>query len=325
MRFPSRYCYGSVIGCVLIALNASADSAVPNPNAASPNAGMRYVAVSTQHDSADNNQTIAMLSHTLGRHAWARAGVGTSRIQQGNDSIEPTLGNIGFGLAGRQLTFAVDASRRKQGDRYQQRDWQGSLEWHNNRVSLGVDGLHRNTQVQGSVLVPDGQGNATSVSVAESLRGNGWGVHGRVNVTERFSLFAGMMDYDYDVHTRQSGTVTTTATGSGLLPGIINNVLANRPLLAQQLLVQTSGATREAAILRRSVNAGAGYRFGGATFTARYFNDKAFDSGDRIDTVELSAAVIAGEHWTLSPAVGHSQSDRVDGVTYGSLTISYGW
>ncbi len=306
-----------VAGSAMLAVNATA------AEVDSPNASMRYAAISTLHDSDHNRQTTATVSLTFGDHGWAHVGGGKARVQQANATVNPTLGNIGVGFAGQQWTATLEARRRKDGDRYDQRDWNGSLEWRNEVLGIGIDGLHRNTDIEAVVPVTGAQGT-TNVPVAESLRGNGIGLHAYFNLTQRLNVFFGGMSYDYDATTRQNGTVTTTS-GSGGVIGIVNNALNNRPLLAQQVLLQTTGATREAAILQRSYNAGVRYRFDSVTLTAQYFNDQALDSNDSTNTAELSAAVFLSEQWTIAPAIGRSSNDQFGSVTFGSMTVRYGW
>jgi hypothetical protein len=297
-------------GCLLLTFNATANA---------PNAAMRYVAVGGQSDTEHNQQANAALSLTIGEHAWAHVGAATTQIRQGGDTLNLSLGDLGMGVAGEHVMFTLDTSRRKDGVRYDQRDWSSSLEWRGQVFGVGVDGMHRNTDVQGTVPVATAQGRA-DVPVAESLRGNGVGLHARVNPIEQLTLSVAGMHYDYDVETRQAG-----APSGGLLNGAIANVLNNRPLLAQQLLMQTSGVTRDAAVLQRSFNAGLGYRFDRVALAAQYFNDTTFDSDAAVNTVQVSAAFYLNEHWTVSPAIGHSSNDQVGGVTFGAVTASYGW
>lgn len=315
MFLSSTIRYGFIAGCVAVTLNAAA----ADNETASPNATMRYAAVSIQSDADHNHESTGALSLTFGDNAWAHAGIGKIRAQQGNDTIDPTLLNIGAGIAGSQLAFTLDFSRRKDGDRYDQRDWNSSLDWHNEKFGFGIDGLHRDTDVQAIVPVANGQGSL-NVPVAESLRGTGIGLHVRFNATERLAFSLAGMHYHYDVQTRQNGAVA-----SGGNTSLINNVLNNQPLLTQQLLMQASGITREAAILQRSWNAGVGYRFDRVLLSAQYFNDKALDGDGVINTVELGAAIFLDKHWTVSPAIGRSHSEQLGGVTFGSLTASYGW
>lgn len=319
LRSPSVH-YWLVIGCMTLTLDAAAsDNITSNPNAA-----MRYAALSTQSDSAHNHESTGSLSLTFGDHAWAHLDAGKARAQQGNGALNPSVVNLGGGLVGQRLGVTLDFGRRKDGSRYDQRDWSSALDWHNDRFGLGIDGMHRKTEVKAVAPVTSG-GVTYGVPIAESLKGSGFGLHARFNPTERLTLSLAGMRYSYDTQTRQSGTIATNGGNSGLLNTIVNNALNNRPLLAQQLLVQTSAVTREAAILQRSWNVGIGYRFERVALAAQYFNDKALDSDDVIDTLKLSAALFLDEHWTVSPAIGRSNSDQVGGVTFGSLSASFGW
>jgi len=294
-------------------------------NAGSPNAGTTYVGISTLADSEQNRQSTAMLSLAFGNNWWAHVGAGKVRTQQATDSVNPTLAAIGFGVAGQHLMFTLDASSRNDGDRYQQRDWSSTLYWHSEKVGVGIDGMHRNTEVRGTVPVAVSQSNTVDVPVAQSLRGNGFGLHVNIDVTERLNVFLGGMDYHYATTTRQNGVVAASSGNPALLNTVVNNLLNNQPLLAQQLWVQTSGVTRDAAILQRSYKAGIGYRIARVALTAQYFNDRALASDDIVNTAELSAAVSLGKHWVVVPAIGSSNSSQSSNVTFGALTVNYGW
>lgn len=198
------------------------------------------------------------------------------------------------------------------------------MEWHNDIWTAGIDGLHRDTEVHASVAVASGSDSA-SVPVAQSLRGNGAGLHLRYIPAGRMTLSAGAMRYNYSTPTRQNGTATTTSGNGGLLDTLVGDALRNQPLLAQQLLVQPSGATREAAILQSSWNAGAGYRFDRVAVSAQYFNDKALESDATVNTIKIGAALFLSRHWTLAPAIGSSSGSQSGATGFGVLSTSYNW
>lgn len=285
-----------VLSCTLPCLAAEAAAADT-----SLVAGMRYVAVDMQSDNADNREWLATASLTAGDHVWLHAGFGRGKSPLDVETLETNLAGGGFGIRGQHLQLTLNFNSRKDGDQYRQRDWNGSLGWRNDAFGIGVDGMVRSTSTRTVQTVTLPIVGPRSVVVDQSIDGRGFGLHADVNVTDRLNLFAGGMSYSYD------------------------DVASNRPALARLLNFSGSGITREQAILDRSFNTGLSYGFDLLDLTAQYLNDKTLDSGDITHTVLLSAAIIVGEHWMLTPAVGSSSNDLLGDVAFGSLSLSYGW
>jgi len=310
------------LGCTLFAVAAAAS------DDSSPNATMRYVAVSAQSDADHNQQSMATLSFTMGDNWWAHIGGGKTRTTQSAQTVQkssPMLGSLGFGVAGGNLQFTLDADLRRDGDVYRQRDWSGALDWHSAKLSLALDGMHRNTDIEAVVPVTGPNGGTAYVPLAESVAGNGFGLRGSFNVTERLNAFVGGMKYNYSITTRQNGDVNINGLSGGALNAFINRILANHVRLAQQLLARASAVNRDEAILDHSYNAGLTYQFNSLGLTGQYINDKALDSGDVATTVELSAVVFIGKHWTLTPGIGRTGSEQFGSVNFASLSVNYGW
>lgn len=297
-------------GFLMLTLNAAAD----DTKATSPNAGMRYAAVNIQSDNENNRQFTGALSVTLGDHSWVQVGGGALHIQQQNDALNPSLISLGAGIAGQQLSASVNASQRKDGDKYSQQDWNGTLDWHNNKVGLGIDGLHRNMDLRSTAPTTNSQGTIANVPTSQTLNGYGVGMHAHINLTEQLIVAVGGMHYNYD---------STTHQNAGNAPGGSNTGLFNTIL--DPLSGKVSGVTREAAVLQHSWNAGIVYRLPKVALSAQYFNDKPIDNSDTLMTTELCAAIFIDEHWVLSPGIGYSTKNQSGGVTFGVLTARYGW
>jgi hypothetical protein len=240
--------------------------------------------------------------------------------------LNPSLISLGTGIASQQWSASLGATERKDGDKYHQQDWNGTLDWHNDKFGIGVDVLHRNTELHGTVPVTN-QGSTTYVPASQSLDGNGVGLHAHINVTERLILSLGGMHYNYDSTFHQSAVTSSNANNGtnngGLISTVPNNLLDNQ--IANPLVTQISGVTREAAILQHSWNAGITYRLSHVALIAQYFNDKAIDSNSALTTTQVCAAIFFNEHWTLSPGVGYSTGSQSGGVTSGVFTARYGW
>lgn len=264
-------------------------------------AGMRYVSVDVQSDNVDNREWLATASLTAGDHVWLHAGLGRGKSPLDTETLETDVAGGGFGIRGEHLQLTLNFNSRKDDDRYEQRDWTTSFGWRNDTFGIGIDGMARETSTQTVQTVTLPILGPRSIVLNQSVDGHGFGLHADVNVTEQLNLFAGGMSYSYD------------------------DIASNRPVLARLVNLSGSGITREQAILDRSYNAGLSYRFDLLDLTAEYLNDKTLDSGDIVHTALLSAAIFVGEHWLLTPSVGASSSDRLGDVTFGALSLSYGW
>ncbi|HEX2585831.1 MAG TPA: hypothetical protein VHL14_11915 [Steroidobacteraceae bacterium] len=295
---------------LLLALNASADEA----SVSKPNAGMRYASINLQSDGDNNRQFTGALGLSIGEHSWLQVGTGKLHIQQQSDALDPSLISLGGGLIGERFSVALSASQRNDGDKYRQHDWSGTLDWHNSRVGIGVDALHRNMELRGAVPVTNNQGSIVSAPVYQSLNGNGIGLHGLINLTERLAMSLGGMHYSYNSITHQDSTNAPSGNNGGLLSTITN-----------PLSTQVSGVTRETAALQHSWNAGIAYRLPKVALIAQYFNDKGIENSGTLITTELCAAFFINDHWTVSPAIGYSTKEHAGGVTFGVLTTRYGW
>lgn len=291
-------------------------------NSPAPNANMRYVSGSLLRDDQGSMQALGILSMTLGNNAWIMAGGGRSRSENGAATYRPNILTSGFGLAGDALRFALNVTDYKDGDIFRQRDWKGALEWRGAVMEIGVDGEKRTAHIRTTVSTPTSQNGTAYVTVARAIKGTGLGAHARVKATDQFSVFATGMKYHYTVTTQQIGTSTGS---SNTLDPIVNNLLNDRQLLSQTTLTRTSMVTRDEAVLDNSLSVGATYQFEHAAFTGEYINDKVMDVPGSVVTVQIKAAINVAAGWQAIPGVGNSHSKQYGDVSYGFLTVSYGW
>ncbi len=286
-------------------LGATASASDGNAGESGFNAGMRGASIETQGDDAHNRMTMAALSLTLGNHWWIHGGGGRSRSEivpadtsETTDVIESTLVRGGIGFATEHWQYTLDFNSHSNGDNYTQRDWSGSLGWGNARFGIGLDAMSRTTETRTAVT---GQFGQITQYVKQSLDGHGFGLHADINLTARLNLFAGGMFYSY------------------------GDVSSDHPALARLLSFGGSGITREQAILDNSAFVGLGFQAAPFEITAQYLRDAALDSGEITHTVQLRGRVSLGDHWTLMPMVGTSSSESFESVTYGGLSVGFGW
>src|SRR5207247_5624007 len=102
---------------------------------------------------------------------------------------------------------------------------------------------------------------------------------------ERLEFSAAAMRHHFTMTSSQAGTASTL--GNVLdLPGAINAVLANQPLLARTLLSGTSAVNRDEAALDRGARVGVAYRLAQTTFGAEYLVDRVHEAGDTLRSVQ---------------------------------------
>ena len=292
--------------------------------ATAPNAGMNQVSVAAQRDALHNREALATLGVALGERAWARIGAGSARSEQTGVSRRPTLANGAAGWVGDGWAVGGAIAQRRDGARYRQTDGALALEWRASGGALGLDVAQRHAHAEGTVASSTVSGATVFVPAAESVSGHGLGVHGTLRVGERLELSAAVMRHHFRVNSSQTGTASTVGNVIDL-PGAIDSVLANQPLLARTLLASTSAVTRDEAALDRSARVGVAYRLAQTTLSAEYLVDRVHEAGDTLHSVQVKAAIGIATHWTVTPAFGRSHSAQAGGVNYGGLTASYGW
>ena len=298
---------------------ATADSNI------SPNAGMRYVAVDYAGDSEHNREGLITLSQTFGDRWWGHLSGGKIRTESAGNAGDSTVSGLGVGVGGERWHFSVDADTHRDGDKYRQTDWNASLGINDNRWSIAVDGMHRNTDIEDVLSVTGQQGNTVAVPVLDSIDGNGYGLHGSISPIYRLDIFAGWIKYSYDVSVRQNGAATLNGISADELNAFLARFVGQLGRLLAQRPVQASLVARSEALLDRTYNAGLSYQFDTVALTAEYLNDKTLQSGAIARTVQLTAEFFVGTHWLLAPGIGRTTSDEFGDVTFGTLSVNYSW
>jgi hypothetical protein len=259
-----------------------------------------YIVVSGEKDDAESSQAMVELGSSLGAAGWIRGGVGRATLADTEDRIETKV----FKLAGGASIAAVDLeaglAHRADGDAFKQQDWAFALSWQFGPGSIGADAFIRSADSETVTSVRRRRLDPREIRVVESIDGIGYGLHGDFDVTPSLTAFASWMKYDYDIET-------------------------NRPLLARLSLLNGSGITRSEAFLDRSLSAGLTYHFTHVSLTGMYMHDEALVEDDVTDTVQVSALMMIGDHWSITPMAGFSENDVHGSTGFGGLAIGYTW
>ena len=313
-----------IASCAMSLTGVSGAVFATDDDATAPNAGMNQVSVAAQRDALHNRETLASAGLALGERAWARVGAGSSHSEQSGVSRQPTLANAAAGWIGDGWAVGGAIAQRRDGMRFRQTDGALALEWRPSGGALGLDLAQRHAHAEGTVAGSTASGGTVLVPVAESVSGHGLGLHGTLRAGERLELSAAVMRHHVRVNSSQAGTASTVGNVIDL-PGAIDSVLANQPLLARTLLAGASAVNRDEAALDRSARVGVAYRLAQTTLSAEYLVDRVHEAGDTLRSVQMKAAISVTPRWTVTPAFGRSRSAQAGGVNYGGLTASYGW
>lgn len=306
-----------------IGLALTACLAASAVHAADPNADMRYLSVGAQRDARHNQSLLGTLSLPVGQRQWLQFTGGQSRVAQHAVPHRAHVLGAGTGYAGDGWWASVGATHRRDAERYRQTDWAATVEWRDERFTIGLDGSYRDARQQGTVVTPTPTGGTAMVPVEQRIKGAGLGLHGGLMLGAKTRLYAGAMHYDLRSRTRQNGSVS--GAGGNDPAGIVSALLDNPPLLARSLSTRASLVARDEAALSRSVQAGASYRFDQVALSAEYLGDKVLDAPGTMHTVQLKAALDLAPGWTLAPAVGRTRSDEYGGVNFGALSVTRAW
>ena len=266
--------------------------AAPAARADDPNAALRYASLGVQRDANDNQSVLATLSLPLGQRQWVQLSGGRTRLEQGGAAQRAGVIGVGAGTLGDGWAAALNATQRRDGDRFRQTDWLATIEWRGEVVDFGLDGSHRDARRQ-----------AAALPSTQRVKGGGLGLHGGVMLGEATRLYAAAMHYDL----RSEG-------GSATPP----------PTLLQSLAGRSPVVARDELALRRSVQAGLGHRIGAISLNVEYLGDTLLDTPGRVHTVQLKAGFEPVPGWTLAPAVGRSR-DGNEGVNFAALSLTRRW
>lgn len=326
-----EYCFHPIVitGLFSLFIAPTINAAASNDADVHPNSAMRFAAVDYQQDADSNNDALATLSLTLGDYWWAQINGGKSRSQQqtvaSGFDVASVRSGAGVGLAGDHWTGILDFASRRDAPVYTQREWNISLEWSGVRAALALDATNRKSDSSAISHLVGPNGGTVDVPIRDIAKGDGVGLHGHINVTEEFSILAGGMKYHYTTEVKQNGPVVVNGNVGGVINTIINNYLSNRPALAQRLLTRASAISRDELVLDNSFDVGLSYQFPHIGLTAQYINDKPVDSSDTAITVQLSAAILLGNHWTVTPMLGRTSTQQFGNIGFGALSLTYGW
>lgn len=292
----------------LAAAATTATHAAELTDTAAPNTDMRYVAASVQRDARQAQVLLGLLSLPVGDRGWVQLGGGQTRHEQDTTVQKTSVVNAGAGYIGTHWQASLAASHRDAGSRLRQTDWDATVEWLGEHVGIGVDGHRRDARLSGTT--PSAPPATVGVPIVQRIEGNGFGLHGHVQLSDNFHVHAATMHYDYQVSTQQGGGASGGSTS------LLSRVL---------LQAAPSFVSREETALSRSSRFGASYRFAKLTAFGEFIADRVLDEPGTVRTVLVKASFHPAPQWTVTPTLGRTRSEAHGGVTFAGLTLSLGW
>lgn len=294
--------------CIVL-LATSATQAAEFTDGTAPNANMRYIAASMQRDSKHDQAVLGLLSLPVGERLWGQIGGGQMSSVQDAVARHPSVVSGGMGYVGDTWQASLMASHRSDGKRFRQTDWAGTLEWRGDRFAAGIDGSYRDAKLSATVPTSTALGGTADAAVLQRVKGGGIGAHGSLQATEAFSVYAAAMRFQYQVTTEQDGSAANLSS------------LA----LASALQTRPSFVSRDETTLSRTGKVGASYRFASVTLSGELLADNVLNVPGTVRTTQLKAAIAMIPRWTVTPVVGHTQSDTYGSVNFGGLALTHAW
>ena len=271
--------------------------------------GRHSAVLSVQGDENDNRQWLSRLVLPLGDYAWLQGSFSNTELATEPATSTRTLG-AAMGIGSRTVQASIGFVQRTADTQFEQQDWAAALDWRGARGGVGADVFLRSANGESQTTMrPGGVVSSPVVTTfQESVDSRGFGLHGNFDLTPQIKMFAGAMRYRHDFH------VDSTSTG--------NNTPLSSLLGAPTAL---SGVWRDQAFIDRSYRVGMSYRFQRAVVSAQYFHDRIANTDEPVGTVQLQAEFPVGEHWLISPSIGHSSGGRADPTGFAGLSIGFTW
>jgi hypothetical protein len=189
------------------------------------------------------------------------------------------------------VMVGVQADGRAGEAGFEQNDWAAALNWHGSRGGVGADLFLRSAKEE-----------------SQTVDSRGYGLHGDLALTPRFSVLAGAMRYEHDFSVTSTAPQTST-----LLSSLFGSTAA------------ATGVWRDQAFIDRSYRIGGIYHLQGAAVGAQYFSDRVANSDDSLSTVQLQAEFLIAQRWLVSPTIGYSYGSATEHAAYGGVSLGLAW
>jgi hypothetical protein len=278
------------LGSISSVVHAESQVAIPQ----------RSVAVSVQGDQADSHDATATFVLPINQSLWTQLVAGSTRASLDDGSATTRMAGAGIGVQTGSFQSQLSFAYREDNDALTLQDFSGAVTYFASQGSVGVDVFHRRAKDETTVSRTARFRNPRSAVITSSSDGWGFGLHGDFNLTDRWSVFAAGMKYNY-----QNASDHATA------------------LRIERL--EVSGVTRDTALLDNTASVGATLKLQPVQLTLSYIRDRAADTDDLTQTAELSANIPIGNHWMIAPRIGYSSSKADQDIGYAGVSVQLNW
>ena len=250
-----------------------------------------------QADENDGESLLGTFFVGVGSSTWLTFAAGTSSSPAERADIEADTLVIGMDHRFDEIGFTLDAERWGDSGALETQDLGGSVYFDRQRWRIALGYETRDIEIPFTVTGPLGGTLRRTVDVPA----DGISVNGHVALAERWRLYAGAAEYDYE-------------RNLALLPRIdsLNWLSASTLTLANSFL----DYQRWLAVERR---------FGEVLLNVRFATDRSAVDGSELDTLDVAALFPIGRRFDLEVNLGHGRADFFDAGLYGGLMfVIYG-
>lgn len=276
---------------LLVASLAFAATAAEAQSPAPSAAGSWMLGVGGQVDEHGNDGLMGTINVGVARSTWLSFAAGRSTSPADRADIEADTLVLGFDHRFDRVGFTLEAERWGDSGVLETEDLAGSVYFANERWRLAFGYKTRDIEIPFTLTGPFG---GTLVRTAE-VGAESYAVNARVGLGERWQLYFGLADYDYE------------------------RDLAVLPRIDALNLLSSSTLTLANSFLEQERSIGVERAIGRGLLTVGYTTDRSAVDGSELETFDVAALIPLGTRVDLEVNLGTGRSDFFDAGTYGGL------
>jgi hypothetical protein len=248
-----------------------------------------------QADEQDGSSALGTLYVGVSESTWLTFAAGASSAPAGPDDIEADTLALGVDHRFDGVGFTLDAEQWGDSDALETQELGGSIYFDRPRWHLSLRYESRDIEIPLTITGPLGGTLRRTLEVGA----DGFAVTGHVRLAERWRLYFGLAEYDYERNLNALLRIDN-----------LNWLDASTLPLAGSLLEHE----RWLAVERT---------FGNALLNVRLVTDSSALDGSDLDTLDVAALFPIGRRVDLQVNVGHGRSDFFDAGLYGGLLFLF--
>jgi hypothetical protein len=287
MRFGRALGWPLALAAVLASAAAEAQPAAARPG--------WMLGLGAQADEQDGSSVLGTLYVGVSESTWLTFAAGASSAQAGPDDIEADTLALGVDHRFDGVGFTLDAEQWGDPDALETQELGGSIYFDRPRWHLSLRYESRDIEIPLTITGPLGGTLRRTLDVGA----DGVGVTGHVRLAERWRMYFGLAEYDYERNLNALLRIDN-----------LNWLDASTLPLAGSLLDHE----RWLAVERT---------FGNTLLNVRVVSDRSALDGSDLDTLDVAALFPIGRRFDLQVNVGHGRSEFFDAGLYGGLLFLF--